>query len=231
LSRFGLKENCRFRDETSTDSVRGFCRASFDMMINDTAGCRELASKITEHTGREPFPVPVPVGLYDYEEWISMVGRQMGMQEEASKEIRYIEGEYARFIREHAPRFKGKRIIIMNKLTHNVDWLLDILLDLGADIVRVGFVPSPRKAGCTVVSRHFDMITENYDTDQLEVDLDALDPDLLISDLSRPVRGRCRSARFSKIGVGALPVLEYAEYLENVMRLPKDEGWKGGRKV
>ena len=231
LSRFGLKENCRFLDETSTDSVRGFCRASFDMMINDTAGCRELASKITEHTGREPFPVPVPVGLYDYEEWISMVGRQMGMQEEASKEIRYIEGEYARFIREHAPRFKGKRIIIMNKLTHNVDWLLDILLDLGADIVRVGFVPSPRKAGCTVVSRHFDMITENYDTDQLEVDLDTLDPDLLISDLSRPVRGRCRSARFSKIGVGALPVLEYAEYLENVMRLPKDEGWKGGRKV
>ncbi|MBR7152354.1 MAG: AAA family ATPase [Candidatus Methanomethylophilaceae archaeon] len=231
LSRFGLRENCRLVDETTSESIRGFCRASFDMMLNDTANCRELAAKVKERTGREPFPVPIPVGLYDYEEWITLMGESMGMEDRAAEEIRCIEEEYAAFVSEHAPRFAGKRVIIINKLTHNVDWLIDILKDLGADIVRVGFSPSPRKAGCEPVSRHMDMIVRDYDTDRLNEDMVALDPDLLISDLVKPVSGKCRLARFSKIGVGATPVLEYAEYLENIMRLPQDAGWKEGRKV
>ena len=38
-----------------------------------------------------------------------------------------------------------------------------------------------------------------------------------------------RFARVGKIGLGVMPSLAYVEYLENIMRLPNDEGWKRGR--
>ena len=75
------------------------------------------------------------------------------------------------------------------------------------------------------------MITTDYEVEDLLEDMSALDPDLLISDIARPLSGRCRMARFGKVGVGVRSVLEYAEYVENIMRLPNDEGWKEGRVI
>ena len=44
--------------------------------------------------------------------------------------------------------------------------------------------------------------------------------------MSRLESSRCRFARFTKVGMGVEPTLRYAEYLENIMRLPNREGWK-----
>ena len=231
LARFGLRENCRFLDETTSDTVRNYCRASMDMMVTDNANSRELASIIESRTGRRPFPVPMPVGLHDYTEWLRAVGSELGMEAEAEEEAGNVCAEYDAFVVDHRHRFAGKRVIVMNKLTHNVDWLIDLLQDLGADIVRFGFVSSPRKNGSRIYSRHMEMITTDYEVEDLLEDMSSLDPDLLISDIARPLSGRCRMARFGKVGVGVRSVLEYAEYVENIMRLPNDEGWKEGRVI
>ncbi len=227
LARFGLRVNCRFLDESTSEKVEGFCRASMDMLVNDTANNRELYEMIHEQTGRELFPIPLPVGLYDYEEWLDRVGTIMDMEDAAKAEISRIEKEYGDFVEAHRPRFEGKKIIILNKLSFNIDWLIDILQDLGADLIKVAVQVSSRKKKAELVSRHLDIITQDYDSEKMKEDLKVMRPDLIISDIARPDDG-IRFARVGKIGIGVGPSLEYVKYLENIMRLPDQEGWKRG---
>jgi len=227
LGNFDLKVNCRFLDETSYDSIRNFCRGSVDMLINDTANNREVYDHIRHRTGRELFQIPLPVGLYNYEEWLDRIGSLTGKEKEAKDEIVRVEAEYDSFVRNHRHRFEGKRIVIINKLSFNVDWLIDILDDLGAELPLIAAQPSPRKKKVDFVSRHMDRITTDYDTEHFIEDVRELRPDLIISDIARPNEG-IRFARVGKIGLGVGPTLEYAEYLENIMRLPEEEGWKRG---
>jgi nitrogenase iron protein len=228
LGSFGLKVNCRFMDETCYENIRSFCRASMDILLTDNANNREIYDHISQRTGRELFPIALPIGLYDYEEWLEAVGVQTGMEAEAKEEIAKAEKRYDSFVAEHRHRFEGKKIVIINKLSFNVDWLIDILLDLGAELPLIAAQPSPRKKKAELVSRHIDKVVQDYDGDDFISDIKKIKPDLIISDIARPNEGT-RFARLKKMGFGVNPTLEYTEYLENIMRLPTEEGWiKGG---
>jgi len=231
FSAFGLKENCRFLDETSSEAVAGFFRGHIDLMVNDSATTREMASVIESKTGRRVLSVPLPVGMHDYVEWARQMGEIMGMEKEAEREIERAESDHREFIEAHGHRFRGRKIIVINRASQNIDWLIDMLIGLGADICRVGCVHSPRKSGSRSASRHLDITTPDYDTDDLRRDLDDMDPDLLIGEFTGPVGNRCRIARVGMVGIGVLPTEEYVEYLENIMRLPREEGWKEGVKI
>ena len=227
LGSFGLRVNCRFLDEICTEDVRNFCRGSVDILLNDTADNREVYEHIRQRTGREPFHVPLPAGLLDYCEWLDRIGSYTGMERQAEIEKDCAREQYDSFVSAHRDRFAGKRIVIVNKLSTNVDWLIDILLDLGAELPLIAAQPSARKKKVGLVSRHTDIVTADYDTDSFIGDVRDLRPDLIISDIARPEDGT-RFARVGKIGLGVRPSLEYAEYLENIMRLPAEEGWKRG---
>ncbi len=229
FSRLGLRENCRFLDETTSKAVEGFCRGHMDMMINDTASTREMASIIEKNTGRKALSAPLPIGLYDYQRWLRQIGEIMGTEVES--EIERAGLEQTEFLEAHRHHFSGKKMILMNRSFHNIDWLIDMLIGLEVNIVRIGRTSSPRKGASMNISRYSNITTSDYDTDDLKRDLEHLGPDVLISDLAAPMEGRCRSARVGKIGLGIRSTMEYIEYLENIMRLPKEEGWKGGRKI
>lgn len=231
FSAFGLKENCRFLDETSSEAVAGFCRGHIDLMVNDSATTREMASIIESKTERVALSVPLPVGLHDYVEWVRQIGKIMDLEEEAEREIERAESDHEEFIEAHSRHFRGRKVIVMNRTSQNIDWLIDMLIWLGAEICRVGCVPSARKSGSRSASRHSDIIMSDYDTDDLRRDLANMDPDLIIGEFTGPIGSRCRISRIGKIGIGILPTKEYVEYLENIMRLPREEGWKEGRKV
>ncbi len=227
LDRFGMKVNCRFLDETTSDRVINFCRGSVDLVLNDTANNRELCDMVRQRTGREILSVPMPVGRYDYEEWLDSIGSYMDKMDAAKAEIESVEKEYSEFVSQHRHRFEGKRIILINKMSFNVDWLIDILLDLGVEFIRIACLANPRKKDVGVVSRHLDMITQDYSSEMMKDDIAKHRPDLIISDIMMPNDG-IRFARVTKIGLGLKPSLDYIEYLENIMRLPNDEGWKKG---
>lgn len=229
LDVFGLKVNCRFLDETTACSVDGFCRASTDIMMSDTPQARELMSIIGRRTGRTAFPLPVPIGLREYQDWMRAMGERLGMEAEADAEIARSQRDYDGFIAEHAPRFKGSRIIVASRLSSNVDWLIGLLDDLGAEILRIGF--SPRYNRTPPVSAYPDRIAADYSDADLERDLSDMRPDLLICDVTRISPPGIRTARMSKSGVGYRPVMDYAVYLENIMRLPAEDGWKRGRSI
>lgn len=224
LALFDLKENCRFMDETTSENVRMYMRAPFDIMMSNTMTSKELSSILRERTGRSPIASALPVGPREYADWLRTIGTLTGKPDVAEKEIRESERLYDEFIASRRPRFEGKRMLISTKLSFNIDWLIDMLDDLGADIVRIGFARSSRKDGSKAVSEHADRIVEDYCDDMLVEDLAKFDPDLVICDISRGENRRY--ARLSKVGIGVRPVLRYAEYLENMMRLPPVEGWR-----
>jgi hypothetical protein len=49
---------------------------------------------------------------------------------------------------------------------------------------------------------------------------------MVISDYPRGDEATRRHARIGKVGMGVGPVLRYAEYLEDLLRLPLSEGWR-----
>ena len=229
LSAFGLKVNCRFLDDCSPSPPRMLCRGMTDILMSDTRGARELMSMVTERTGRRPFPAVMPVGFHDYIAWVREMGRFTGKAKEAEDEARRAESEYRRLADAHRPRMEGVRLMIVWKIGGNPDWLIDVLEDVGAQVLRVGFAPSPRKAGGTPDSRH-DVVT-NYTDEDLARDLSEMKPDLLISDIVKPVPEGVAFAKLSRMGVGYRQVFEYLEYLENTLRLPAIEGWRRGRSI
>ena len=226
LAVFGEKVNCRFLDEMTYDMLVNYCRASVDILVSDVPANRELMGMITEHTGRKPFQAPLPVGMREYAEWMRLMGARTGRSEDAEREIAAAQKEYEECIRTRRRRFEGRKVIVISRMNRSSDWLVDLLLDLGANIVRLGCFPSPRKDGTDALSRYIGMLTENYSIDMLEDDMDRLSPDLLICDLIYPVRNGCRFARIGKAGIGLRGVLDYAEYLENILRLPATDGWR-----
>jgi len=226
LSLFGLHEHARFVDEGPSEMIRRYNEAEFDMAINDTVATRELVDMIRGATGRSPELPPLPTGIREYAEWLRAVGGLTGRPDAAEAEIARAEGAYRGFVETHRQRFSGKRFVIFTRLNMNIDWLIDLLDDLGVDIARVGFMKSSRKRGAAPVTRYADRITTDYDDQAFCEDLEAFDPDMVISDYPRGDEATRRHARIGKVGMGVGPVLRYAEYLEDLLRLPLSEGWR-----
>lgn len=226
LSPFGLRVNCRFLDETTSDRVAGFCRGTTDIMVSDTRSSRDLMSVVTERTGREPFPSPLPVGLREHIGWLEEMGRATGLRDEAEAGADAAIGMYTGCVSELGDRFEGKRVLVATKLSSNVDWLVDLLDDLGADVVRIGFAPSSRKAGGRAVSRHMNRVTEGYTDEDMERDIREQSPDVVIADSSRAPSKGIRVARLGRTGVGCRSTIRYARYLDAMMRVPEREGWR-----
>ncbi len=221
LSVFGLRVNCRFLDESTSETVRRFCRAGTDILINGTPRTAGIMALITRRTGREPFPVPLPIGLYEYQEWVSAMGEHLGMEVAAMDEVRRSQNVYDRFVESHRTLFEGRRIMIYCRLSTSVDWLADMLGDLGADLVKVVAMTSP-----TGSPNRFGGLSADYAEADLDRDLEVLRPEMLVSDIPIQSRQGVRQHRISRMGVGYLPTLEYAERLGNALRLPERDGWR-----
>lgn len=226
LSVFGMRVNCRFIDDDSPAPIEMFCRGAVDILMNDTRNTRELMSFITARTGREPFPAVMPVGIHDYVLWIREMGRFTDRTVEAEAEVARATAEYRAMADAHRPRMEGVRVIIMWKMGANPDWLVDALNDVGAEVVRVGFFRSTRKAGGSPDSRYD--VDGDYSEEKLARDAEELHPDLVISDIVRRVPSGVHFAKLNKIGTGYMNVFDYIQYLENTMRLPEVEGWRLG---
>ncbi|MBE6513828.1 MAG: hypothetical protein E7Z69_01735 [Thermoplasmata archaeon] len=226
LALFGLHEHARFVDEGPSDLIRRYNEAEFDMAINDTMATREMVDVLRGATGRSPELPPLPTGIREYAEWLRAVGRLTGRPEAAEEEISRAEGSYRGFVESHRARFAGKRVMIFTRLNMNIDWLIDLLDDLGAEVPRIAFGRSSRKRGAAPVTRYPDRITAEYDDEGFNDDLASIRPDIVITDYPRGDEASWRHARIGKVGMGVAPVLRYAEYLEDLMRLPMAEGWR-----
>ena len=227
LSAFGLRVNCRFLDDGSPEPPERICRASTDILMSDTSSARRMMSLITERTGREPFPTVMPVGIREYLEWVDGMGRFTGRTDLAEAEAARAREEYDALVAEHRPLMEGRRAIVRWRAGSNPDWLIDALTDVGVIVVRLGFVPRAGRASAAPDTRY--EAVGDYTEELLDADLERFRPDLLIGDVSHPVPEGTVYVKRNRVGVGYRSVFDYIGYLENVLRLPRIEGWRRER--
>ncbi len=221
LSAFGLEVNCRFLDETTSSSVEGFCRAGTDILVSPSAFNRSLMSAVTRRTGRVPFDLPLPVGLEEYRGWMAAMGGRLGMEDMAREAVAAADASYDAFVGSDRNRLDGVRVMVASKMGGNLGWLLDLLLDLGADVL---LAAQFGRAGGK--SPGHPEIVQDYQVESVGPDLERLRPDLLVSDVVFSTPEGTRFAKLSKAGVGYGQTLRYARYLSDSMRLPETDGWR-----
>ena len=215
LSLFGMRVNCRFLDDTTMSSVRGFCRASVDLLLNETRADGML-DRIRSSTGRDAPVMRIPTGIDEYVGWLRRMGEITGMADVASREEECARDEYARFVERNRGRFQGLRVAVSTCIERNVDWFLDMLDDLGAVVVRLGYLKPEGDPGIVTV-RHRDMLTYGYGKEMMMRDWERLRPDLLVFDVDVPDGYPGRDARMTRIGPGIRPAMRFVESLAEVL--------------
>lgn len=215
LSIFGASVNCRFLDETSMSSVRRFCRASADILMNE-APAQDLLGKIRTATGRSAPSIRMPTGIDEYCGWLHGMSSVFGHTEDAEREEEAARAEYRAFLETMRPRFDGKRIVLSVCIDRNLDWLIDAIGDLGAQLVRLGYL-KPEDYPVRMASRHSDMITFDYGKEMMMEDWRSMHPDLLIYDVDRPDGYPGAVMRMSRVGPGVHSAMRFLESMAEVM--------------
>lgn len=222
LSVFGVEVNCRLLDETSMSSIRGFCRASADILMNE-ASASGLLDTVRSATGRDAPVLRMPTGIYEYGGWLLRMAEIFGDKESAEAEIASARQIYSRFIEEHRAEFEGRKVAVSACIDRDVDWLLDMLEDLGAEVVRFGYLKPPDFPG-SVTSRHRDMLVFRYGKEAMMEDWNTMHPDLLVFDVDLPDDYPGRTVRMSRIGPGIRSALVFMESVGRVLSRPVDGG-------
>ena len=203
LGVFGLRVNCRLLDDTTMGSVRGFCRGTVDILLNEDRAS-DFEDRVVARLGRSRERVRLPTGPYEYAGWLRRMSEVTGIPCEAEED--WARSMTSRFMEDHRDVFEGRRIVLSTVIPRNMDWLVDALTDMGAVIVRFGYAKGPDER-CGVTVRYRDMLTFDYGKNGMSEDWDALHPDLLLYDLDIPDGYPGRSMRLSRIGPGIVPPL------------------------
>ena len=213
LGVFGLRVNCRLLDDTTMGSVRGFCRGTVDILLNEDRAS-DFEDRVVARRGRSRERVRLPTGPYEYAGWLRRMSEVTGIPCEAEED--WARSMTSRFMEDHRDVFEGRRIVLSTVIPRNMDWLVDALTDMGAVIVRFGYAKGPGER-CGVTARYRDMLTFDYGKKGMSEDWDALHPDLLLYDLDIPDGYPGRSMRLSRIGPGIVPPLRLLGSISDVL--------------
>ena len=229
LKQFGVEVNCRFMYEADMDSVANFKRGALNYMVNDDAMARGVAKVLEKKTGVKVEDDLLPCGMYELRRFAERIGEEFGIREKAAEVVRKEEEEYAAAIAELRKRLEGKKVFIESWYLHNTDWLIELVQDLGMEIIFIGLTPEPEwKAERRKKSRFEDKFEFNRDYWPEDICEDArrLKPDIIIGDSGRSGITDVHHISFVRAGVGVKCVIRFAREIADTMAAPPVEGWR-----
>ncbi len=220
LSVFGLRVNCRFLDDTAMGSVRGFGTGSMDIILNELRA-EDYEDAICARFGTVRPVVRLPTGLDEYIGWLRRMSDAAHIP--CDEEERSARKAHEDFVRSHRSVFEGKRVILSTTISRRMDWLVDILIEMGAEVVRFGFTKGADER-CGVTALHKDMLTYDYGKREMSRDWDELHPDLLMYDVDIPDGYPGRSIRIARIGPGVMLPLRFMESVSEALSTETGRG-------
>ncbi len=133
LASLGLKVGTKLFEDCSLEELRTCRRNPYTMMIEDTERNVMISGKFSSK-GLGKFLPPLPKGYGETREWCIETGRILGRDEMAEKALISMEADYQADLA-YARRFlEGKRVDLMVGSATDVDWMMEALLDAGAEI-------------------------------------------------------------------------------------------------
>ncbi len=228
LGALDLRINCRFVRRTSVAALRGFCQAPLNLLADDDHLGRLLQGFLQERFGARFASRPFPVGLTATVEWLREVASLSGRLQQAEPLIEQAQAEYRQAIQRLRRDLAGRRLMIIT-YNHDVDWLLEVALDAGMEIVKVGILNSIADHGFRSRYAGRFSVATGYPPEQREADIAALKPQLLLT--SYPPDGLALHVDSIPLcpDVGFFSGLRLARRWATLLKAPLQEGWRKDR--
>jgi len=225
LEGLGLRINCSFINDSSVDAVRSFKRARLNILAQTDDQSIAIRDFLIDRFGCLFLDRPFPIGFLETVEWLRAIGERVGAEERAERSVHAASLRYEEELRPLSDALSGKRAMIVS---HNsrVDWVLDLLSDLGMVVVRVGLMSGPDDG---LPIRHRDIpVKYLYTKKDRTRDLLELRPDIVLSNyLPYSNEGTSHNEILPLCpDVGFWTGVEMAKRWTRIIKLPPLEGWR-----
>ena len=184
LAAIDVRIGCRFLCNTTTEALRNFCAAPLTLPAYSDYTTRVLGDYLSDCFGANIFSRAFPVGFDDTAEWLREIADFFdgtGAKRAAAEEIIAVEEEkYRRAIEALRPSLSGKRLMVIT-YNHELDWVLRTAIDAGMKLVKIGARDYSQDEGFRTRLKQPLPVEENYDLADLEKDIAALRPDVLLT--------------------------------------------------
>jgi nitrogenase iron protein len=227
LQALGLSINCRFICKTRVKDIENFLKARLNILAYDDYMGRMMRDFLQEEYGAEFMKSPFPVGFYDTRKWLYELASHFGKEACVEGIIKKYQAIYQARIKELKPILKNKRLMVIT-YNHDIDWILEPVLDAGMEIARVCILNYSQDNLFTTRFTGKFPVEENYDQKKRLEDIKREKPDILLSNYNS-------SAIDSEICCDTIPLcpdtgffsgLEMARRWAEIYRINLTEGWK-----
>ncbi|MCR6546050.1 AAA family ATPase [Dehalobacterium formicoaceticum] len=227
LTPLGITVNCRYLCETTVDQIRNFMRAPLNILAHQDYTGRLLKRFFQKEYGAVFLDDPFPIGFYETKNWLAKVADFFHKTHLLPQVIADNEAVYRREIEALKKVLKGKKLMVV-AYNHQLDWLLEVALDAGMEIVKVGILDFSQDA--VFVTRFGGQfpLEEKYDPRAREKDIQELRPDLFLSNYAiSDLEGKVVADTIPYTpDVGFFSGLCLAKRWAKLMQINLVEGWK-----
>jgi nitrogenase iron protein len=226
----GLRVNCRFVRQTSTEKIRGFLRGGLSLLAYDETMGRVLRDYLADRFGAEFAPLPFPVGFHETVRWLESIAAHFGREDRVEEIVARHRDEYRALVGRLRPMLAGRRIFVLTH-NHRIDWVLEAALDLGIHVAKVAVLDYGQDDRFS--SRYDVAIETGYPLEKRNDDIADLRPEIVLSNLAlKDLPDGVRSDQIPVCpDVGFQGGLFWAGRWQRLLKAPLVEGWKQDAKL
>ncbi len=224
LGSLGLELGVKIFEDCTVEDVKTCGRNRFTILADDTER-NKLMMDLLEEKGFS-FDLPVlPKGFREATEWAKEVGATIGKEDLAEDCIHSMEAEYGCAVSD-AGILRGRKIDLAVSAGTDVDWMIDTLLDAGAE-VRHAYLFRTRSSEVRV-SRYRERIDiVNVESPRALNGMLSEDPPELIVGMAHMFCEACfKSVDPPQECIGHKASVEFLRTVCNILRSGTVEGWK-----
>jgi len=223
----GLRVNCRFVRDTTTEEVRNFLRGEVSVLASKDALCTELRSLLYDGYGAEFLDAAFPVGFHETVEFVTKLGERFGRERAADDLVASAERDYTAAKGSLKRALSGKKVMIFS-YTQHLDWLIATLLDLDMQILKLCLYDSCTERNFRSAYKGLVDVESGYPPEKRGQDIIDMKPDLVLTNyIPRELVG---DAVYDIIPLSPLNGfyggLEQARAWAQKMRVRFQEGWR-----
>ncbi|WP_125154252.1 nitrogenase component 1 [Clostridium rectalis] len=232
LEFIGVSINCRFICKTRVEDIENFMSANLNILAHDDYMGRLMKKFFQDEYNAKFFKTPFPIGFSDTKQWIKEISKYFNKEELVKDLIIGYEEEYKKEIEKIKPYLIGKKIMIIT-YNHQLDWILETLIHLQMDIVKVCVL---NFCGDNLFKSRFENMLNielKYNQDKRLQDIKSLKPDIIISNYA--TSNLDENAVVDTIPMcpdaGFFSGLNLAKRWAGLFKLNLKEGWRKDEKL
>jgi len=229
LSLLGLSINCRFIGDTDLDQIRNFRKGSLSILMNTDRFAYMLKDYLESKHGALFSNMPVRPGLKGTESWLKEVALATNREFQSESALASIRSEYETRLIQIKPFLKGRSVYVIS-MHKDIDWVVDLLLDLEMDIQRIRVLErADHSMDYDVENEHDDIIEFEtaYDVQDIMQDVRRKMPDILLTTYLTRLDLPIHQFKVPLVpDIGPLGALEMAASWVMGLRAPLEEGWR-----